>query len=104
MTKPWTILKNGDGYCNVGPDDGHGYIAKVRMRPTMTNNTSELEKAAHLIAAAPAFLKALEAIANIQDPKTGDRGPTRHARHIAKCVLDCVVSDIYGNSHFNNSA
>lgn len=32
-------------------------------------------------------IEALEWVANIPDPKSGDRGPIRHARHIAKCLL-----------------
>lgn len=31
--------------------------------------------------------RALEFIAAQPDPKRGDRGPIRHARHIAKCML-----------------
>ena len=31
--------------------------------------------------------RALECVAAYPDPKRGDRGPVRHGRHIAKCLL-----------------
>lgn len=33
------------------------------------------------------MLAALRAIAEIEDPPSGDRGPIRRARHIAKCAI-----------------
>lgn len=33
------------------------------------------------------LLAALRVIAQTPDPATGDRGPVRHARHIAKCAI-----------------
>jgi hypothetical protein len=35
----------------------------------------------------PRMLEALKAIAEIEDPKSGDRGPIKVARHIAKAVI-----------------
>ena len=63
----WKIIKWGDGYANVGPDDGHGYVAKVRLRPTVMQNTSEYAANARLIASAPELLEALEYIAGHAD-------------------------------------
>ena len=42
-----------DGGARLDPEDGHGYIAKVRMRKTKTNNVQEYQDYALLIAAAP---------------------------------------------------
>jgi hypothetical protein len=42
---------------------------------------------ARLIAAAPDLLEALRGIAAMPDPKSGDRGPIRQARHIALCGI-----------------
>ena len=52
MTAPLTI-KWGDGVAKIVPDDGHGHIATVRMRPTKTNNVAEYQEYARLFAAAP---------------------------------------------------
>lgn len=59
---PWTIIEYGDGYVDIGPDDGHGKVAAVLMRPSKTNNTEELQSNARLIAAAPELLEALQAL------------------------------------------
>jgi hypothetical protein len=40
-----------------------------------------------LIAHNERLLEALRAIATIQDNSSGDRGPIKYARHIAKCAI-----------------
>src|SRR5690606_28858981 len=42
------------------------------------------------LTAAPRLVDALRAIAALPDNKTGDRGPIKQARHIAKCALSEV--------------
>ena len=63
---PWHLTPIAGGYRRTGgfkvdPKDGHGAIAKVSYRYTMTNNLDEGQHNAKLIAAAPALLAALEA-------------------------------------------
>lgn len=48
----------------LDPDDGHGPIARVRMRKTMTNNIAELYAYTRLFAFAPVLLEALEELQN----------------------------------------
>lgn len=58
---PW-IIEPHDGYQLIRADDGHGPFARVEMRKTKTNNTTELYHNAALIAAAPDMLAALKAL------------------------------------------
>ena len=60
---PWHLTPIAGGYRRTGgfkvdPKDGHGAIAKVSYRYTMTNNLGEGQHNAKLIAAAPALLVA----------------------------------------------
>ena len=50
----------GDGFADICVNDGHGRIARVFMRKSMTNNSEELKRHASLIAAAPDLLEACE--------------------------------------------
>jgi hypothetical protein len=53
---PWTT-KAGDGWRNIVPRDGHGFLAKVRMRRSKAGNLTEMEANANLIAEAPELLR-----------------------------------------------
>lgn len=52
---PWKV-KHGDGYSGIYGTDGHGRIAKVTMRRSITANLTELAANTSLIAAAPDLL------------------------------------------------
>lgn len=71
------------GFTTVRPFDGtpHG---DTEAAPIATVYEPDH---ARLIAAAPDLLATLKAIAAIADPRNGDRGPIRQARHIAKCAI-----------------
>lgn len=57
---PWEIRWTHTS-CLITPKNGaHGYIAKVRFRPTKTDNLAEQAVNARLIAAAPDLLEALK--------------------------------------------
>lgn len=58
---------HGDGYARLDQNDGHGCIAKVRSRPTMTNNVEELGRMARLFAAAPELLEALQRLSDFEN-------------------------------------
>lgn len=67
---PW-MIKWRDGGAKINPEDGHGFLADVRMRPTYTHNTEEYGANARLIAAAPDLLEALEGLLkNAPRPKS----------------------------------
>jgi hypothetical protein len=71
---PWTV-KAGDGCRGIHGTDGHGRIAKITMRRSITAaNLTELDANARLIAAAPDLLAALRALLLILEcePDTTD--------------------------------
>ena len=93
---PWYVVDNGESalvrqensdYVLAITDDG-GYLQSgiecIDYHEQVAN--------AELMAAAPDMKKALEVIAVIEDPVSGDRGPIRYARHIAKCTLKTIGS------------
>lgn len=67
--------------------DADGEVSQRVVAEKTVTVDDEAQANARLIAAAPDMLAALEAIAAIPDPKTGDRGPIKHARHIAKVAI-----------------
>lgn len=74
--------ENGmDGYAGAHPED----VEEVKMR------RAEWDTLRPALVALPVLLSSLAAIAEIPDPETGDRGPMRQARHIAKCAIASTV-------------
>jgi len=54
---PWTVKFSGTGNAHIyGLDHKNDRIAGVMLRPTVTNNTTERDANARLIAAAPDLL------------------------------------------------
>lgn len=61
----------------------HAFPGIVNAIMLLANAVSECRT----LTAAPRLVDALRAIAALPDNKTGDRGPIKQARHIAKCAL-----------------
>ena len=59
---PWSI-KWGDGRATIKADDGHGKLAVVYIRPSVTENVAEYSANADLIALAPDLAAKLAEIA-----------------------------------------
>ena len=79
---PWKI-KWYDGYSTIGSADGHGWLARVLLRKTKTNNVDEKDANTRLIAEAPAMAEALRPLADDRIITASDREAlAREARAI----------------------
>lgn len=81
---PWHIKQAESGHTAIYPENSRERVADIYCPLDVDGHHAAN---ARLIAAAPDMLAALQQVAAQPDNTSGDRGPIKYARHIAKCAI-----------------
>lgn len=96
------VLRRGDGFALIGPEDGHGPTAKVLWRGSYTQNNAELNANVSLYKAAPDLLAALIQVqlalaAHRDDQPFVYRGGTLSLEEVKYCIVDPAIDKARGS-------